>query len=94
MASVHVVELFYSEHCPSCPEARQVVRRFASERADVIVLEHDVAVYVGLANRYGLIATPALVIDGGPVMYGVPHPAALEARVDAGARDPGQEFTP
>ena len=39
-----------------------------------------------LAKRYGLIATPALVIDGGTVMYGVPLPVALAARVDASRR--------
>jgi len=37
---------------------------------------------MGMARRYGLIATPALVIDGGPVLYGVPRVADLESRVD------------
>jgi len=83
----HLVELFYSDHCIGCPEARQVVRRFASERPDVVVVEHDVEVEADLARQYRLIATPALVIDGGAVIYGVPRPAALAARVDKNATD-------
>lgn len=68
-----------------CPEARQAVRRFASSRPDVVVVEHDLEAEaeLELAKRYGLIATPALVIDGDAVMYGVPRPAAIAARVDA-----------
>ncbi|MBI3494295.1 MAG: thioredoxin family protein [Acidobacteria bacterium] len=85
----HLVELFYSEHCIGCPEARQVVRQFALERPDVTVVERDVAVAVRLARHYRLIATPAIVIDGGAVMYGVPRPAALAARVDQGPATKG-----
>ncbi len=71
-----------------CPEARQAVRRFASSRPDVVVVEHDLEseTEFELAKRYGLIATPALVIDGDAVMYGVPLPAALAARVGASRR--------
>lgn len=83
----HLVELFYSEHCVGCPEAREVVRRFALERQDVTVVERDVAVEMDLARHYGLIATPALVIDGAGVMYGVPRPAALASHVDKGTSD-------
>ena len=81
----HVLEVFYSTHCMGCPEARQAVRRFASSRPDVVVVEHDLESEADfeLAKRYGLIATPAVVIDGGMVMYGVPRPAALAARMDA-----------
>ncbi len=82
----HLLEIFYSEHCVGCPEARQAVRRFASGWPDVVVLEHDLETEaeLELAKRYGLIATPALVIDGDLVMYGVPRPAAIAARLEAG----------
>lgn len=68
-----------------CPEARQTVRQFAASRPDVVVVERDLEAEaeLELAKRYGLIATPALVIDGDAVMYGVPRPAAIAARVDA-----------
>lgn len=81
----HLLELFYSEHCFSCPEARQALRQFAASRSDVVVVERDVAAEdeLELARRYRLIATPAIVIDGHAVMYGVPGTAALAARVEA-----------
>ena len=81
----HLIDLFYSAHCIGCPEARQAVRRFASGRPNVVVVEHDLQVEaeLELAKRYRLIATPALVIDRDTVMYGVPRLATLAARVDA-----------
>lgn len=82
----HLIDLFYSAHCIGCPEARQAIRRFASGRPDVVVVEHDLEAQaeLELAKRYRLIATPALVIDRDTVMYGIPRLAALAARLDAG----------
>jgi alkyl hydroperoxide reductase subunit AhpF len=79
----HVLELFYSEHCIGCPEARQAVRHFAASRPDVVVIEREVESHLELAKRYRVIATPAVVIDGDAVLYGVPRLAPLAARVDA-----------
>jgi len=78
----HCIELFYSEHCAGCPEARRVVRQLAAERTDIAVTELDVALHLVEANRYGLIATPAVVIDGGPALYGIPRVADLAARLN------------
>lgn len=81
-AMTHFVELFYSEHCVGCPEARQVIRQLAAERPDIAVAEYDVAIHIGEASRYGLIATPAVVIDGGPALYGIPRISDLATRLD------------
>lgn len=78
----HIVEFFYSEHCAGCPEARRVLRQLAAARPDIAVAEFDVATHIGKANRYGLIATPAVVIDGGPALYGIPRISDLAARLD------------
>lgn len=67
---------------PSCPNARQAVRELAASRSDVVVIERDVESHLELARRYGVIATPAVVIDGDAVVYGVPRLPALAARVD------------
>lgn len=77
----HVLELFVSEHCIGCPEARRVVRAFAAARRDVTVVERDVEIDTDRqrARAHGLFATPALVIDGVRVMYGVPRAEALVA---------------
>lgn len=79
----HLLEVFYSDHCPACPEARAVVQRFVGGRHDIVLIEHSVDHDADLARSYHLIATPALVIDRRRVMYGVPHLATLAAWVEA-----------
>ena len=75
----HLLQLFYSEHCPMCPEAQQRVRQFAAARSDVTLVERDVAIAVGLARHNRLTATPAIVIEGGRTIYEVPPPETLAA---------------
>ena len=81
----HLVELFYSEHCLSCPEARKIVQRLASQRPDIVVIEHKIDDDLRLATQYHLIATPALVIDRDKVLYGVPRLETLAARIETSA---------
>jgi thioredoxin family protein len=81
----HVVELFYADHCFACPEAREMLRLFASGRPDVMVIERDIDddQQFQLATAYRLIATPAFVIDHEAVLYGVPKPEKLTAKLAA-----------
>lgn len=81
----HLIELFYSDECLACPEARHLVRRFAAERPDVVVIERNIAddAEYRAATDYHLIATPAFVIDRHDVLYGVPQPDKLAARIAA-----------
>jgi hypothetical protein len=83
----HLIELFYSEHCIGCPEARQLLQRFASDHPEVVAVERNIdqdADY-RLATDYHLIATPAFVIDRTNVMYGIPRPEKLATRIAASA---------
>lgn len=75
-----VIELFVAEHCPGCPDARRRVREFAEGRQDVVVIERSVERDLEVAQRYGLFATPAIVIDGRAVLYGVPTAAQIAAK--------------
>lgn len=77
----HVIEYFYARGCATCREALEVLRRFQSSHQEVYVLELDVAIYVGLANRYRLASTPATVVDGQRLIYGIPSPEALTPSV-------------
>lgn len=79
----HLLELFVTEHCFGCPDARRVVQACAVEGSNVRVVERDLAVPADLdaAIGYQLIATPALVIDRKIVMYGVPRLESLRARL-------------
>lgn len=80
-----MLELFFSAHCPGCPDALQVVRSFGRQRTDLLVVERNIDLDGErlLARMRRLIATPAVVIDGSAVLYGVPTPAGLERRLAA-----------
>jgi len=78
----HVIELFVAEHCPGCPDARLRLREFAAVRRDVVILERSVERDIDAARRYGLFATPGIVIDGRAILYGVPTIAQLAARCE------------
>ena len=85
----HVIELFFADHCFACPEAREVLQQFASTRPDVMVVERNIddeAEYQRAAE-YQLIATPAFVIDREAVLYGVPKPEKLAAKIDNEPRE-------
>ena len=68
------IEIFVSQHCPSCPEACRVLRQFARTRDDDVVVERAIEAEEARvsAHGYGLFATPAVVIDGRTVLYGIP----------------------
>ena len=80
----HLIELFAAEHCPGCPDARVRLREFAANRHDVVVVERSVDGNLEAARRYGLFATPAIVVDGIAVLYGVPTMAQLSFRCPEG----------
>lgn len=79
----HLLELFVRDHCVGCPEARKAVTRFSAGRLDVTVIERDFDREPDAVARYRLFATPALVIDGRTVLYGVPTFDQLAARCGA-----------
>lgn len=66
----------------ACPAARDIVRAVVDGRPDVTLVEYEVATALEQARAYGLVATPALVIDRDTVLYGIPARAALAARLD------------
>ncbi|MPY87275.1 MAG: hypothetical protein GEU99_05080 [Luteitalea sp.] len=78
----HVIEVFVSDHCFTCPPAYEAVVRFAATRPDIRVIRRDFEQERAAVARYRLFATPAVVIDGRSVLYGVPHPDQLAARCD------------
>ncbi|MPZ21250.1 MAG: hypothetical protein GEV06_25635 [Luteitalea sp.] len=77
---VHVIEVFVCDHCFACPPAYEAVVRFAAEREDVRVVRRDFEGAPEAVARYRLFATPAVVVDGRSVLYGVPRPDQLARR--------------
>jgi protein-disulfide isomerase len=56
---------------------------------DVELQEIDVAANPAVAVKYGVMATPAIAIDGTLEFTGVPREDALRARLEAAARRGG-----
>lgn len=77
----HVIEVFVSRHCPASPGAMRAVSDFVRTRPELRVITRDLGNpgVLGLARARRLIATPAAVIDGSHVIYGVPRDAAMAA---------------
>jgi len=78
----HVIELFVANHCPGCPDARIRLHEFAASRHDIVIVERNIEDHFDEAHRYRLFATPAIVIDGVAVIYGVPTTEQLAARCE------------
>ena len=79
-----VIKLLTSPTCPYCPRAREVLRKFAQEREDVIVVELSVTTEEGLkeAMKYGISGVPAIIINDRYVLLGVPRIEELERLVE------------
>ena len=79
-----LIKLLTSPTCPYCPKARQVVKKLAEKRKDVVVLELPVTTDEGMreALRFGIKSVPAIIIDDEHVMIGVPSIEELEKIIE------------
>jgi hypothetical protein len=81
------LEVYVTEHCFRCPEARRLAeaaaRRFPTVSVRVIDLEREPE-----ARPDGLVAVPTYMLDGLVIALGNPHRAELfrhlERSLDAG----------
>ena len=69
-----VIKLLTSPTCPYCPMAKDVLRRFAEQRKDVLVMEMSVTTDEGMkeALKFGIRSVPAMIISDKRVLIGVP----------------------
>jgi small redox-active disulfide protein 1 len=69
-----VIKLLTSPTCPYCPMAKDVLRRFAEQRKDVLVMEMSVTTDEGMkeALKFGIRSVPAMIINDKRVLIGVP----------------------
>ena len=77
------LDLFTQPDCPACPAARQAVARFAREWPDVMVHEWDLTLDPGPAAGRGIVATPAVLVNGERILLGVPGRRELVEAVTA-----------
>ncbi len=72
-----LLDLFTAPDCPACPAAREVVAAFARENPGVTVREWDLTRDPGPAVGRGIVATPAILVNGTRILFGVPDPREL-----------------
>lgn len=79
------IDLFTAPFCSACPAARAAVEAFARGRPDVVVREWDLTRDPGPAVGRGIVATPAVLINGERILLGVPDERQLAAAADSPA---------
>lgn len=62
-----------------------LIEQARSRLADVHLEEVDVIAHPEVAVKYGVLATPAIAIDGQLAFTGVPREEALRARLEVAA---------
>ena len=76
------VEVFTSPNCPYCPMAEQVVAEAKKEIGDAIDVEVvDISIDREKAVAYGLMAVPAIAINGIVEFVGAPTKEELMAKL-------------
>ncbi len=79
------IDLFTAPYCSACPAARAAVEAFARGRPDVVVREWDLTRDPGPAVGRGIVATPAVLVNGERILLGVPDEGQLAAAADSAA---------
>ena len=77
------VELFFAAGCSKCAEAREALRETALSSGRVEWQEVDIARNPNRAVDAGVVATPAVAIDGKLVFKTMPTAAALQNAIRA-----------
>lgn len=77
------VEFFFAGGCGHCTKAREALREVAQLSPRVEWQEVDVGKNPLRAVDVGVVATPAVAIDGDLVFKSAPAPAALRSAIEA-----------
>ena len=76
------LEVFTSPSCPYCPMAKEVAEEARGKFGDSIEIEYvDITKDRDRAIEYGLMAVPAIAIDGEIKFVGAPSLEDLEASI-------------
>jgi hypothetical protein len=86
ISDVTRLDLFVSPDCPACPAARAAVASFAHARPNVMVHEWDLTRDPGPAVGRGIVATPAVLVNGRHILLGVPDAEQLAAAASRATR--------
>lgn len=88
MARTIHIELFTAPHCRRCGRVRALIREVLETQGDERIVAREVNVLddIDHAARLGVLATPAIAIDGRLVFTGVPSRTVLLALIERKAK--------
>ena len=75
------VEVFTSPSCPYCPMAFELVDEVKKEIDDLEVTKIDISIDQEKAREYGLMAVPAIALNGVVKFVGAPSKEELIAAI-------------
>ena len=75
------VEVFTSPSCPYCPMAIELVDEVKKEIDDLEVTKIDISIDQEKAREYGLMAVPAIALNGVVKFVGAPSKEELIAAI-------------
>ncbi len=75
------VEVFTSPSCPYCPMAIELVDEVKKEIDDLEVTKIDISIDQEKAREYGLMAVPAIALNGVVKFVGAPSKEELVAAI-------------
>ena len=84
------IEVFYSDNCPYCPAAMELVREVSAKFSDVTVEEVNTSTSEGAtrAGDYQIFTVPTIVINGKVSFVGVPDKKELIDAVETKLKVP------
>ena len=84
------IEVFYSDTCPYCPAAMELVREVSAKFSDIIVEEVNTSTSEGAtrAGGYQIFTVPTIVINGKVSFVGVPDKKELIEAVETKLKTP------
>lgn len=77
------IELFSVPGCEACVDVLRVLTAVAADRPDLQVREVDLTEHPEVAARHGLLACPAVAIDGRVAFVGRVDERRVRAALDA-----------
>lgn len=84
MTTKITIELFSVNACSRCDKAKKCIKAMVDEFGDNTILyrEHDVLEELDYAVALGILATPAIAIDGELVFSGMPSIKRLQDEIN------------
>ena len=77
-----MIEIITSHGCAKCQKTNELVRNMLNDAQDIEIKERSIVEHPDIAVEYGIVTTPALIINHKLVFTGVPDQVELKKVID------------